>query len=146
MGVKAIPSILVALLSVSGFRSSAMDRFDALSQIETRNNDEAVGRQQEVSRYQILPAFWAQAMAGNKPARGLVKPTDPAAAKVVVNWIMQGRCRAFESRYHRAPNDFEYYVLWHRPACLIGRPVLRHITTAEVDRARRFASLCQNRD
>lgn len=119
-----------------------MDRFDALSQIESRNNDYAVGRQQEVSRFQILPAYWALANGGNKA----VNPTDPAAARAAVDRIMRGRCRAFEARYHRGPTDFEYYILWHRPACLVGRTVPRHLTAGEVDRGRRFATLCEAGD
>ena len=110
---------------------------DALSQIESHNNDHAIGRQQEVSRYQILPEFWEKSNVS-------WRPTDPATARVVVTWIMQGRCREFEQRYHRVPNDFEYYILWHRPACLIGRDVPRHLTRAESQRGRRFANLCQD--
>ena len=56
---------------------------------------------------------------------------------------MQTRCSAFETRYHHAPDDFEFYILWHRPACYIGRAVPRPITAIEADRGRRFASLCQ---
>jgi hypothetical protein len=122
-----------------------MDRLDALSQIETRDNDRAIGRCREVSRFQILPAFWEQAMAWKDQAAGYLRPTDPEAAKTVVGWIMEARCRTFAERYHRAPDDFEYYILWHRPACFIGRAIPRRLTAAETDRARRFASLCQSR-
>jgi hypothetical protein len=141
-GVKTfIPILLVLVLTAVG--AAAMDRFDALSQIESRNNDLAIGRHQEISRYQILPAYWRQAVAWKDPATQL-QPTDPAAARRVVNWIMQERCRAFVARYHRQPTDFEYYILWHRPACFVGRSVPRPITTAELDRGQRFASLCQS--
>lgn len=132
-----VPSIL---------STQAMDRFDALSQIESHNNDRAVGPQREVSRYQILPEFWAGAREGNDRTDAPLRPTDPAAAKIVVNGIMQSRCDAFETRYHRVPDDFEFYILWHRPACYIGRAVPRPITVAEADRGRRFASLCQSRE
>jgi hypothetical protein len=142
--MKSILSVLLALSWPTLL--PAMDRFDALSQLESRNNDHAIGKRQEVSRFQILPEFWAQATAGNKQATQLFRPTDPNAAKAVVNWIMEGRCRTFAERYHRAPTDFEYYILWHRPACLIGRTVPRHLTLAETDRGRRFASLCQSAD
>lgn len=112
-----------------------MDRLEALSQIESHNNDHAIGPQKEVSRYQILPAFWEQANV-------VWRPTDPAIARIVVNWIMEGRCREFQARYHRLPDDFEYYILWHRPSCYIGRTVPRRITAAEIERGRRFANLC----
>jgi len=129
-------------LMLPAFCAAGMDRFDALSQIESHNNDQAIGRQREVSRYQILPAFWVQAMALNRAP--VFRPTDPVAAKAVVDWIMEARCRAFAARYHRPPTDFEYYILWHRPACFVGRPTPRQITPAEIERGRRFANLCQN--
>lgn len=116
-----------------------MDRLDALSQIESRNNDRAIGPQREVSRYQILPAFWEKANV-------VWRPTDPAVASIVVKWIMQARCAQFQARYHRDPTDFEYYILWHRPAALIGRPALRRLSSLETDRARRFAHLCASAD
>ena len=130
--IMVLSAILLPVICACG-----MDRLDALSQIESHNNDRAIGRQQEVSRYQILPVFWLEANV-------VWRPTDASTARIVVNWIMQARCSAFEERYHRTPDDFEYYILWHRPACLIGRPVLRHLTLVERDRGRRFANLCRN--
>jgi hypothetical protein len=134
--VKRIFLILTAFV-MPALCASAMGRLDALSQIETGNNDYAIGTRQEVSRYQILPEFWQEANVA-------WHPTDPASAKIVVKWIMQGRCQSFESRYHRSPTDFEYYILWHRPASLVGRSVSRPLTLGEIDRARRFANLCQS--
>ena len=139
--MKPVLPILTAFALSVGC-APAMDRFEALSQIETHNNDWAIGRQQEVSRFQILPAYWADAAATNKQIAANARPTDPAAARAVVDWIMQSRCHSFQVRYHRPPNDFEYYILWHRPACYIGRVIPRAITPAENDRATRFASLC----
>lgn len=136
---------MLSLMVLSTFCASGMDRLDALSQIESRDNDRAVGSHHEVSRYQILPAFWPRAWARNQQVGSSRNPTDPAAARMVVNSIMQARCRVFASRYHRAPDDFEFYMLWHRPACYIGRPILRRITAVEADRGRRFAILCQSR-
>ncbi|HEX9048499.1 MAG TPA: hypothetical protein VF988_15835 [Verrucomicrobiae bacterium] len=120
----------------------AGDRYDALSQIETRNNDRFVGPQREVSRYQILPALWNKAWSDRE--KSVARPTDPVAAKKVVMHIMTARCGTFKERYHRLPDDFEFYILWHRPACYLGRPPLRPITTVEADRAQRFANLCQS--
>lgn len=142
--MKIILTILwIISLILPEFQARAMDRLSALSQIESSDNDHMVGRQKEVSRYQIMPVFWAQARewAGNENA---FRPTNPAVARSVVDWIMQDRCRTFKARYHRTPNDFEYYLLWHRPACYIGRPTPRPITSTEAGRARRFASLCQS--
>ena len=128
-----------AVLILPIFCSPGMDRLDALSQLESHDNDHAIGRQREVSRYQILPVVWEHANVDWRPA-------DPATARTVVSAIMDARCREFEARYHRAPDDFEYYILWHRPACLVGRPIPRPLTLAEKDRGRRFVNLCQSRE
>jgi len=133
---------LLTTLALSVVAAPAIDRYEALSQIESRNNDRLIGPQREVSRYQILPELWTQAW--HHP--DTVSPTDPAAAKTVVMRIMQTRCEIFSSRYGHAPNDFEFYLLWHRPACYIGRPVPRPVTAAEAGRARRFANLCEIKD
>ncbi len=77
---------------------------------------------------------------GNKPTLS-GGPTDASTARIVVSRIMEARSRVFEARYHRAPTDFEYYILWHRPACLIGRRVPRQLTSVEKERGRRFANL-----
>jgi hypothetical protein len=139
--MKTTFSILAALeLTVTA--APALDRYDALSEIETRNNDRQIGPQREVSRYQILPELWDRAWGDDE--KTTVRPTDPAAARTVVKRIMGARCDLFTNRYHRAPDDFEFYILWHRPACYIGRPVPRAITVAEAGRARRFANLCQS--
>ena len=56
---------MLSLMVLSTFCASGMDRLDALSQIESRDNDRAVGSHHEVSRYQILPAFWPRAWASS---------------------------------------------------------------------------------
>ena len=135
---------VLTVLELSLIATPAMDRYDALSEIETRNNDHQIGPQHEVSRYQILPELWAQAWKDEE--RASMQPTDPVAARTAVQRIMQARSVVFESRYHHAPDNFEFYILWHRPACYIGRPTPRAITTVEAGRARRFANLCENND
>lgn len=137
--------LLVSILSASSSCVLAMNRFEALSQIESHDNDRAIGRHQEVSRYQIMPSFWEAAQAH---FRGVTdpSPTNPKAATAVAGWIMQARCRTFAERYHRDPSDFEYYILWHRPACLIGRAGARHLTRMERERGLRYANLCQGGD
>ena len=53
------PCIILALaglgLATPGF---AMDRWEALSMIESGNNDRAIGSVGEVSRFQIRPELW----------------------------------------------------------------------------------------
>jgi len=112
----------------------AMDRWSALSQIESGNNDRAVGRAGEISRYQIKPKIWAH-YAPDKADWG--KPQDSLA---VVKEAMQARCRAFERSFHRPPTDFEFYVLWNAPA------QIRHPTKSVSARAKRFCNLVEQED
>ncbi len=102
----------------------AMDRWTALSMLETGDDDRIVGRAGEISRYQIRPELWP---GGN--------PLDRRTALAHAQKIMSERIAAFKKSHGRAPDDFEFYVLWNAPA-QINRP---HRVVAE--RARRFVNL-----
>ncbi|HEY1790107.1 MAG TPA: hypothetical protein VGJ73_18310 [Verrucomicrobiae bacterium] len=125
--IKAIAAILMALaLLVTPAR--AMDRFAALSMLETGNNDTAIGAAGEVSRYQIRPDVW------NRFTRlPLSAAKNPVTALNIAQCIMG--CRTRGARL----SDYQWYLLWHRP----GR--IRHPKPREADRARRFANLCSVR-
>ncbi len=117
--------------------ATAMDRdalrMTALAAIESGGNDHAVGRAGEVSRYQIKPLEWWR--VSTTP---LSQATEPAAALTVTRRILDNRCAAFAARFHRAPTDFEFYVLWNAPNQLL----LGNGPTAVVrERAERFANL-----
>jgi hypothetical protein len=101
-----------------------MDRWTALAMVETGGNDHIVGRVGEISRYQIRPQLWS---GGN--------PLDTRVALTNARRIMAARVAAFEQSHGRAPDDFEFYVLWNAPA-QINHP---HRIVAE--RARRFMNL-----
>lgn len=107
----------------------AMDRWSALSEIESGNNDRAVGRAGEISRYQIKPKIW-QRYASEK-----ADWEKPEQSLPVVKEAMQARCKAFERSFHRPPTDFEFYVLWNAPA------QIRKPTKSVADRATRFSNL-----
>jgi hypothetical protein len=106
-----------------------MDRWAALSQIESGDNDQAVGRQGEVSRFQILPEVWRRFASGNADWR---KAGD---ALLVAKVAMHDRCLTFERRFHRSPTDLEFYVLWNAPAQIL-RP-----SKVVFQRAKRFQNL-----
>jgi hypothetical protein len=117
------------LLAGVCLRLQGMDRWSALSQIESGNNDRAVGRAGEISRYQIKPRIWER----YAPLKAdWEKPQDSLE---VVKDAMQARCRAFERSFHRPPDDFEFYVLWNAPA-QIRRPA-----KSVSERAKRFRNL-----
>ena len=102
----------------------ALDRWTALAMVESGGDDGSVGRAGEISRYQIRPEQWP---GGN--------PLDARVALANARRIMSGRMAAFERFHGRAPDDFEFYILWNAPA-QINHP--HHVVTA---RARRFANL-----
>jgi hypothetical protein len=106
--------------------ASGMTRWEALSMLETGNDDCAVGRCGEISRYQIRAELWP---GGN--------PQNAKAALTVARNIMQERAQQFQKTHGRSPNDFEFYVLWNAPA------QVDHPVSIVVERARRFVNLVQ---
>ena len=119
------------LLSVVGlcFTSSALDRWAALSQIESGDNDKAIGKMGEISRYQILPDVWDAFAPENADWE------NPKDALKVAKEAMKKRCADFEKSHHRAPTDFEFYVLWNAPA-QVEKP--GNVVT---ERAKRYCNL-----
>jgi hypothetical protein len=114
-------------------RLQAMERWEALSQLESGDNDRALGRVGEISRYQIKPAVWRHY------ATTKADWEKPEEALIVAKAVMQDRCAAFERSFRRTPTDFEFYVLWNAPA-LIARP-----GKAVSQRAQRFCNLVASR-
>jgi hypothetical protein len=115
---------LLFMFLILSTNAMAMDRWTALAMVETGGNDHIVGRVGEISRYQIRPQLWS---GGN--------PLDTRVALTNARRIMAARVAAFEQSHGRAPDDFEFYVLWNAPA-QINHP---HRIVAE--RARRFMNL-----
>ena len=107
----------------------AMDRWSALSQIETRDNDNVVGAAGEISRFQIKPKLW------QRYARSDADWKNPSEALATAQQLMKERCAGFQRRHNRPPTDFEFYVLWNAPAQL-ERPC-----RVVKDRAERFSHL-----
>jgi hypothetical protein len=108
------------------FSASGINRWEALSMLETGNNDYAIGRCGEISRFQIRAQYWP---GGN--------PHNPTAALAVARSIMQTRMERFEQTHGRLPTNFEFYVLWNAPA------EVDHPFPCVVERAQRFANLVE---
>lgn len=113
----------------------AMDRFAALSMIESGDDDFAHGGHTEVSRFQIRRELWLQTT--NAP---LTEATNAAVALAVAQTIAARRCQDFEAQHGRPATDFEFYVLWNSPA-QINNP-----GRAVSERAGRFVNLVQRKD
>jgi hypothetical protein len=103
-----------------------MDRWAALSMIESGNNDHAVGPGGEISRFQIRPELWP---GGN--------PQDSHAALAAAQEIMRSRLEQFQQSHKRPATDFEFYVLWNAPW------QSDHPSRSVTERARRFSNLVQ---
>src|ERR1051326_9190806 len=126
---------IAALVICACMKCAAMDRWSALSQIESGDNDKAVGRLGEISRYQILPDVW------NSFAPEKANWENPKEALTVAKKSMKKRCADFEKSFHRSPGDFEFYVLWNAPA-QVEQP-----SRAVSERAKRFCNLLEkNKD
>lgn len=104
--------------------------FQALSAIESGDDDNAVGRSGEVSRYQIMRSVWRQ--YGKD-----LNPRNPAHAKSVALKILSDRSEAFALRHNRPPSNRELYGLWNAPAQTMRLAMSRRVT----ERAVRFESL-----
>lgn len=117
---------LIVLAAVCAVLSSAnaMDRWAALSMIESGDDDSAIGSLGEVSRYQIRPYLWP---GGN--------PHNAGVALDAAQRIMRPRVNRFERIHKRAPSDFEFYVLWNAPE------EVDHPCRAVAKRAQRFSNL-----
>ena len=126
-----IPAAVWVLVFGVCVRLHGMDRWAALSQIESGDNDKAVGKKGEISRYQILPHVWAAFAAENADWE------NPKEALAVAKVAMKKRCADFEQTFHRTPTDFEFYVLWNAPA-QIERP-----GSVVTERAKRFCNLLE---
>ena len=111
--------------------AQALDRWGALSLIESGDNDKATGPNGEVSRYQIQRAVWQRYASTNADW------TKPEDALVVAKAIMKERCDAFEKSHGRPPTDFEFYVLWNAPK-QVEAP-----SQAVTRRAKRFCNLLE---
>ncbi|MGA9780491.1 MAG: hypothetical protein WBS33_19720 [Verrucomicrobiia bacterium] len=129
--MKRTPFILLLMAAV---KLHALDRFAALSMIESGDNDRAHGRDGELSRYQFSPGIIAEFQID------AARLNDPAYARQQATRVMNSRCSGFEHHFHRAPTDVEFYLLWHRPNHV------EHPTGLELERAQRFANLVNRPD
>ena len=113
-----------------------LDRWKALSQIETRDDDWASGASGEISRYAITPRVWKQ-YAGTVQS---FAATNPFTAIQVGEACMIDRCGKFERKNHRRPTDAEWPMLWHAPARL------KTPTLADRDYTARFLNILNRRE
>jgi hypothetical protein len=117
-------ALIVGSCLFTVINAPAMDRWSALSMIESGDDDRAVGSRGEVSRFQIRPELWP---GGNSH--------DQQDALAAAREVMKPRLEAFRRTHGRPATDFEFYVLWNAPW------QADHPSKAVSERARRFANL-----
>src|SRR6185295_9454506 len=136
--------ILLLLVSTAGVRaevSPRLSRLEALSQIETGNNDRAIGGAGEVSRYQIKPWIWRQYSDSEAY-------TNRRISARVAEQHLAGLREAFFKCTRREPTDFDLYVLWNAGPTYYNRIGFTKSRVHPVicERARRYANLRQALD
>jgi hypothetical protein len=99
----------VIVLMLVPWSAWGMDGWSALSMVESGDNDYAVGRAGEISRYQVLKKEW-QSVTNSRAY------SQPQTAAAVARVLLGRRVQQFEQKAHRPPTSFEVYVLWNAPA------------------------------
>lgn len=111
----------------------------ALGQIESGDNDRAIGAAGEVSRYQILPSVWEE-------YETRTDYTSEPLAWSVAQRIIAKRAAEFARRVGRQPEAREIYALWNAPGKFRKADYRMHMLTYAIqERCDRFANLCATR-
>jgi 3-hydroxy-3-methylglutaryl CoA synthase len=128
-------AILILLLCAVSSKAG-LSKLEAISMLETANNDFVIGSAGEVSRFQIMPAVWRRYSSAN--AYHNVELASRVAAQHLA--VLE---TTFRARTGREPSDFDRYVLWNAGETYYAKkgfsaakvhPVIR-------ERARRFVNL-----
>src|SRR6266568_466788 len=97
---------LILLFGLALTAHAGLSRLEAISMIETGDNDSARGGAGEVSRYQLMPGVWRHytdsTAYGNPQVSGCV-------AQQHLNYL-EGW---FGRQAGRPPSEMEIYVLWN---------------------------------
>lgn len=114
-------------------------RQQALGMIESGNDDRAIGRAGEVSRYQIMPAVWKH-YSDSRQYR------DPDASLDVAQQHWAWLYDYFKKNARREPTDFDMYVLWNTRHGLYAAKGFQPSRLGAIirDRAQRFSNLVEN--
>ena len=129
--------ILFLALSVANAHAG-ISRLEALSMIESGDDDSAIGQAGEVSRYQIKPSVWHRYSASESYA-------DQRTAGRVAGQHLTGLETTFRKATRRQAGPFDLYVMWNAGPAYYAR---RGFASARVhpvirERAKRYAHLCR---
>ncbi len=130
-------AILILALSALSARAG-LSKLEAISMLETGNNDSAVGGAGEVSRYQIMPRTWRRFTSSQAYS-------DKQLSAWVADQYLAQLETTFCQRAGREPSDFDRYVLWNAGPSYyerIGFAAAR-VNPVIAERAQRFVNLRQ---
>lgn len=130
---------LLLLLVLGALNAHAeFSRLEAISMIETGDNDRAIGKAGEVSRYQLLPKTWRQYTSARNYA-------DPAISSQIARQHLASLEANFRAQAGREPTDFECYVLWNAGLSYYAKVGFnaRRVSSKIRERADRFVNLRQ---
>ncbi len=85
---------------------AGMSKLAAISMLETGDNDRAVGKAGERSRYQLMPSTWRMYTTQKDY-------TNPVLAAKIAARHLEALETNFRAKTHREPTDFDRYVLWN---------------------------------
>lgn len=134
---KVILFLICSVLSAS----AGLSKLEAISMIETGNNDAVVGRAGEVSRYQIKPRIWRE----YSPSRAW---RDADISTRVAQEYLADLESQFLKRAGREATDFDLYVLWNAGPSYYARIDFspRRVSPVIRERATRYVNLRQMRN
>jgi len=113
-----------------------MDLLEAIAQVESGGDDRAVGKANEISRYQLRPKTWNQYAA----PRGYANPArSRAVAETHLRWLRGELHRLLG----RPPTDFDVAAAWELGVAGYQRRNFdpQRLTPAQRDRAQRVVNL-----
>lgn len=120
---------------------AGLSELEAISMIESGNNDGAVGDAGEVSRFQIMPRVWKTYTASRAYQ-------NKEVSRIIAQKHLDYLETLFQGKTGRSPTDFDLYVLWNAGPTYYSRvgfaPGRVHRIIRE--RANRFVNLRQMPD
>ena len=134
-----IVCVITILLAVAHLASAeGFSRLEAISLIETADEDRAIGQKGEVSRYQILPSVWREYTSATAYQ-------NPRIASAVARQHVKRLDKYFRERTGRPAGDFDLYVMWNAgPGYYAQRGFLpARVAPAISERAQRYVNLRQ---
>jgi hypothetical protein len=126
--------ILTAVNAVNA--SAGLSRLEALSMIETGDDDSAIGRLGEISRFQIRPQVWRRYSQSSAFAN---RDVASSVAQKHLDYLQS----QFKARTGRDATDFDLYVLWNAGFSYYERHGFSPDRIARLvqDRAQRYLNL-----